>query len=631
MKVAFINMPFANIQRPSLGLSQLEAVVSQSVVEKIDVYYFNHEFCKLIGTDMFDFISNQFTSGLGDWLFRHIAFPEQPDNKTQYLNRFYPQNDPQTLAFKKGLLQFREQIDAKLDELINDNGLDNYDIVGFSSMFSQNGASFALAKKLKQRRSSICVVIGGANCESPMGEEIAKNVPQIDFVFSGPSLVSFPEFLKHYAERNLQSCNAIQGVLSKNNVDFLTKQNRIGKERPLDDYLPLDYTDFIRQFDEAFPKIKDSKLILFETSRGCWWGERAHCTFCGLNSQSMAYKTMAPEVAIGQFDDIFKYSGKCKNFSSVDNIIPQKYTHNVFPHINPPDNVNIFYEVKASLKEWEMELLSKSRVKLLQPGIEALDSSTLKLMKKGTSSFTNISFLKNCVLYDILPIWNLLIGFPGEQEHVFIKYANDLPLLSHLPPPGGCYPVRFDRYSPYFMNSKEYDLWLKPFDFYEYLYPFDKNTLNNMAYYFYDRNYASPYINMMSRWISKLNAIVARWNDSWKKANLDKSVTNELHQYQPELYFVDQNTIYDSRNGEIKSYEISAETRELLNYLDKPRSHDCLIDKFSKELSLESELEFLRSNGLVFKDENRLINLVLPRKGSDLAVLMVSAKESQVA
>ena len=28
-----------------------------------------------------------------------------------------------------------------------------------------------------------------------------------------------------------------------------------------------------------------------ETSRGCWWGERSHCTFCGLNGMGMTYRS----------------------------------------------------------------------------------------------------------------------------------------------------------------------------------------------------------------------------------------------------------------------------------------------------------------------------------------------------
>ena len=56
------------------------------------------------------------------------------------------------------------------------------DLVGFTSMFTQNVASFALARLLKESRPEIVIAMGGANCESPMGEEIARHVPAVDYV-----------------------------------------------------------------------------------------------------------------------------------------------------------------------------------------------------------------------------------------------------------------------------------------------------------------------------------------------------------------------------------------------------------------------------------------------------------------
>ena len=35
--------------------------------------------------------------------------------------------------------------------------------------------------------------------------------------------------------------------------------------------------------------------LLAESSRGCWWGEKFHCTFCGLNGAGMKYRSKSPE------------------------------------------------------------------------------------------------------------------------------------------------------------------------------------------------------------------------------------------------------------------------------------------------------------------------------------------------
>src|SRR6185312_12938146 len=110
--------------------------------------------------------------------------------------------------------------------------------------------------------------------------------------------------------------------------------------------------------------------------------------------------------------------------------------------------------------------LALGRVLRIQPGIEALLTSTLKLMRKGTTAFNGINLLKSCKRYGVTPLWNLLVGFPGETADIYQAYTKIIPSLFHLPPPSGVYPVRFDRYSPYHTHSEQYGLSLVPYDFY---------------------------------------------------------------------------------------------------------------------------------------------------------------------
>jgi hypothetical protein len=162
----------------------------------------------------------------------------------------------------------------------------------------------------------------------------------------------------------------------------------------------------------------------------------------------MSYRSMKPELAFKVLDSLFKYAGRCTHLQSVDNILPKSYLTDVLPFVDTPPTMELFYEVKADLSEEDFRVLAKARVLSIQPGIEALNTSTLKWMRKGTSVFQNLQFLINSVRYGIYPAWNLLIGFPGEELEVYEKYLEDMPLLYHLTPPGGVHPVRFDRFSP---------------------------------------------------------------------------------------------------------------------------------------------------------------------------------------
>ena len=93
-------------------------------------------------------------------------------------------------------------------------------------------------------------------------------------------------------------------------------------------------------------------------------------------------------------------------FDSVDNILPREYITDVLPRLQTPEDVTIFYEVKADLKDHEMQVLAEAGVRRLQPGIESLSTTTLKLMKKGTTAFQNLRFLKSCLRWNTDPIWS---------------------------------------------------------------------------------------------------------------------------------------------------------------------------------------------------------------------------------
>ncbi|MGB8508472.1 MAG: RiPP maturation radical SAM C-methyltransferase [Pyrinomonadaceae bacterium] len=622
-KILLLNMPFASLNLPSIGLTQIKSVLESTFGDQIsvEILYLNHDFAHLMGTSTYQNISNSAThhnAGFGDWLFRQVAFPDLEDNTEEYFGRFYPQRDERTETLKQRALEERGQLEGFIDELITKYRIDEADIVGVTSMFMQNVACLSMARKLKERNPKVITAMGGANCESPMGQEIAKNAGYVDFVFSGPALKSFPAVVQHYLDNELEKAHAVKGVFTKENcrvqtglgvVGHTTQPGGVGEELDIDAGIILDYGNFLDTFEANFPNREVEPILLFETSRGCWWGERAHCTFCGLNGESMAYRAMSPEKAIQQFEAMFKYADRAPRINCVDNILARNYFTEVFPYINPPANVRMFYEVKADLTEEEMAVLSKAQVKVIQPGIESMATSTLKLMKKGTSVFQNLFFLKNCITYDVLPEWNLLVGFPGEGEDVYKSYVRDLPLLMHLPPPSGVFPVRFDRYSPYFTKSKEYGLDLHPVDYYPLIYPFGSESLSHLAYYFTDHNFSAKYFLTMAKWIGKVRKKFEDWERLWSSQNRGSK---------PQLYFKqlgERNIVHDSRSGQMVEHYLEDTAVQVLQHMHgKPKR----IADFQHLLGhlpgfdAEKTVNFLQERGLVFQEQDRYLSLVIP-------------------
>jgi ribosomal peptide maturation radical SAM protein 1 len=610
LKISLINMPFANLGLPSIALTQLKSVLETELPGQVsvDILYLSHDFARYLGIEFYDYLTNSmesFNTGLGDWVFRQAAFPELADNAESYFRRYFPGKAPLAQRMKEMILQKRPGMDALMDELITRYEIDRNHIVGFTSMFMQNLASFAMARKLKQRNPEILTVIGGANCEFPMGGVLAERVKGIDYVFSGPALKSFPEFARHFIAGDLAKCRKVRGVLHKGSDSPKSGTETIGEDLHIDTPIPLDYGPFLDRFDQYFSDTGSKPVLPFETSRGCWWGERSHCTFCGLNGLSMGYRAMKPELALDLFKSLFRYSGRVSRLTSVDNILPKSYLKEVLPLLDTPRDMEIFYEVKADLSEEEIAVLARAGVKQIQPGIEALATSTLKLMKKGTTVFQNVKLLKLCALYGIKPHWNLLLGFPGEGAESYRKYVELLPLLVHLQPPSGAFPVRFDRFSPYFYKAKEYSLDLHPLDFYSMVYSFDDADLRNLAYYFADRNISADYFTTMAKWVRKVRAKVAEWQARWD--------TRKYH-LPPRLYFKEgAQKIYDSRSGVALEHTLSPTGLAMLRHLARPTRMEDILKVFSPEggFNAREEVALLQAKGLIFQESDRFFSLVL--------------------
>jgi ribosomal peptide maturation radical SAM protein 1 len=509
------------------------------------------------------------------------------------------------------VLELRERAERRLRALVVERGLDRAGLVGMTSMFFQTTASLALARELKRANPDLVTVLGGANCESPMGEEIARHAGAIDFVVSGPGLVAFPQLVRRLLDGEEEACHRIPGVFTRRNLEDGAHPGALAQELPLDADVPLDYDSFLADLERAFPERPVAPHLLFETSRGCWWGAKAHCTFCGLNGSTMAHRAMSPERALAQFDRLFRYFPRCDYFECVDNLMPHSYLRDVFPHLHSPAGARIFYEVKASLTADQLATLARAGVRRVQAGVESLATSTLELMKKGTTSFQNVAFLMNCLRFRIEPIWNLLVGFPGEEEEVYRRLQEEVPLLVHLPPPTDVYPVRFDRFSPYFTQAESFGLDLEPYDFYELVFPFPREALGNLAYYFMDHNPHAEYLAALLRWLDGLRSTVARWKERWAPGDGGE---------RPTLRFVDDGgggAILDSRSGAPARTDVGARGRGILEALGTARDLEQLARALGRrpDAALERDVAELAERGLLFREEGRMLSLVLPAVG----------------
>lgn len=609
MQIALVNMPFADWNRPSFALGQLSTLVQREFDgrARAHVCYLNQDMAEFFGARLYESLSvshDHVDTGIGDWLFRHIAFPGTPDTTGEYFQRYY--RGARWEDFRAQILRARDGLLPFCEELIDRYRLDEADIVGFSSMFAQHVPSMALARLIKERSPHNLTVLGGANCEAPMGAVVAEHVPAVDFVFSGPALNTFGAFVQCVLDDDVDRADTIPGILSHRNCQNPRFRAAIGTERDIDDFFLPDYDSFFHALDghsELRRTGTSEPVLFFETSRGCWWGQRSHCTFCGLNGESMAFRAMAPDLAVEQFKWLFGFAPQYTSFFCTDNVMPRNYPREVFPRLDPPPGTEIFYEVKLPLSRQDLRAMTDAGVTVVQPGIEALASSTLKLMGKGTTAFQNLQFLKNCAEFGIRPEWNLLIGFPGEDPAVYRKYVEELRDFVHLIPPHGVYMVRFDRFSPYFKRRDEYGLSLEPVDYYALTYPFDEAALTDLAYFFADQNLAPYMLNAVERH-DELSRLVAEWRAAW-----DGETEAELR-----LVAEDDGrlAVRDSRSGVLRVHPVDAATGRLLRRLSSPAKPEQLARDWREGPDdLRERLAALTEQRFLFSENGRVLSLVL--------------------
>jgi ribosomal peptide maturation radical SAM protein 1 len=331
-------------------------------------------------------------------------------------------------------------------------------IVGATTTFEQTNASFAILSRVKRLRPDVITILGGANCEGEMARGVASIGGGIDFVFSGESDVTFPALLRAAAAGDLPRERVVPGA---------PFQGLGGAPTP-------DFREYFEQRARWLgPRAEARPVeIPYETSRGCWWGQKHHCTFCGLNGEGMGYREKPADRVVADLRAIAAAHGT-RRISMTDNIMPRAYFRTLLPRLAAePERFDIFYEQKANLSLADVRALKDAGVTRIQPGMEALSSSLLRRMDKGVLARQNLMLLRYARSVGIGLEWNLLWGLPGDEPQAYDETLALMPLLRHLPPPVSIVHISIDRFSPYFEESEAHGISnVRPHPVYEDVFP----------------------------------------------------------------------------------------------------------------------------------------------------------------
>jgi len=477
--------PFVHLTGTMLGVHRIQAAARERGLE-VAVLYANLLFARQLGLDAYAQICDA-SQGLlfGERIFARAAFgvgalarPDLP-------------GDFDVHEASRRAESFCEALGERIAAV-------GYRVVGATLAFEQTAAAVALLQAVKSHDPSVVTILGGPSCDGEMAEGHLSLSPTLDHAFSGEADHTFPAFLEAVLAGDRPTTPVIHG-----------------EPIPDLDTLPLPrFDEYLDQVDRFLPDLRQLPLWLsYETSRGCWWGQKRRCTFCGVNGSRLEFRVASPDKILSDLEAIVARHGVSRVCMS-DTIVPFAFHRTLFPRLSAElPGLRFFYELKANLDLDQVQGLVDAGVHYTQPGIESLSTPLLQRMHKGVTARQNVALLRYARITGLQMLWNVLYGFPGDQAADYEQQLALMPLLHHLPPPHAVVSVVLQRFGVYVERPEEHGLvGLEPHSMYREVFP-PWADLDRLALTF-DARYPSESLETPEL-IAALEAEVVRWSEAW--------------------------------------------------------------------------------------------------------------------
>lgn len=632
MRISLVSMPWNLLETPSLPLGLL-AVRTDKCRNRheLRLHHANVSWAEylLAASDGaltpsdYDYVANVGVwHGMGDWIFTSALYGTPHWRREEYRG-YLARNGVPAGASEEMAEHAAGFIDLLAEEIVSARP----DVIGFSSTFQQNVPSLALARAVKRLAPGIRTVFGGGNCDAPMGPALHRNFPFVDYVISGEAEQSYVQFLDHLD--GLLPVEKVHG-LSWRDAGGGTVTNRPGPLLPMSEVPCPDFDPWFGMIEASPVRPYLKPVLLYEASRGCWWGEKHTCTFCGLNGLTMKYRSR-PADEVHQHLKRLVERHRVLDVVAVDNIMDLDYLRSLLPAVAADGwDLNFYYEVKSNLSERDVAVMRSAGLVHIQPGIENLSTGVLKIMDKGVHATQNVRLLRSCEENDVTVDWNYLYGFPGELDEQYETVLEQLPALVHLQPPGGALRILLERYSPYFQRPELGFPQRSPASLYRHVYDLPEEELADLVYQF-----DTPEAGIGQAVGTRLRDAVVEWNRNYAHSSLYLS-DGEGHGDDngdgggglPVV--VDRRVGWPARRIGLGGRAAAAAYRLLRG----PRTPRGLRDRLAAEgheVEAEQITEWLRSwreQGLVFEEGGRAVALATSRTSIKRGV---GAERSQAA
>ena len=494
VQVALLSPPVTYPPVPSIALSIFKSALKDAGIFS-KVIYGSFPAIHLLGTDTISKLSCYLPFRRNsEYLFARLTDVDSSISLSEFLKPFSSAclSDRQ----KESLKELMEDALKKADQIVEAIALriikKKARILDVSSIYAQQCPALAIIKRVKELDPSVVTIMGGHNVSGQMGMAILRNFPSVDYISFGEGDEAVIQFCASQLRSDQEPLP--YGIVGRKEIPD-TIPYRMTKDL---DLIPTpDYDDFFTEsrreasgYYGEIPKYYEQTFentVFLEGSRGCWWGAKHPCAFCGLNGLTNVYREKSPQRLYQEIREMTeRYPGV--NLQLSDNVLSSRMIRELPALLaggsESPASYSLLAEIKANLRPEDIKALARAGFHTTQPGIESLNDNLLKQMGKGCTAVQNIALMKYCRSVQMYPVWNLLTHIPGERREDYEQMMELIPLILHLNPPTFASNIDYVRFSRYCDHPEEYGFEFRPDPLYYSCFGNRADIVDNIGIYY---------------------------------------------------------------------------------------------------------------------------------------------------
>ncbi|MBW2516424.1 MAG: RiPP maturation radical SAM C-methyltransferase [Deltaproteobacteria bacterium] len=459
-QIALISTPWPLFNRPSVQLGTLKAYLKTRMPDlQVDIFHFYLQLAEAIGYHLYHEISER--TWLAESVYAALLYPRS----RQLAQRLFRKESAGKARMQK--IDFKaliRKIKKATDRLVHSHDWQTYGLIGFSISLCQLTSALYIIKRLKQACPKVTIVVGGALTPAIAAPALLKNFADIDMVVNGEGELPLYHIIQDL-ERSSSGPgrSSIEGVFTRQTDAMQPAAAAFAQLKRLDDLPVPDYDAYFSLLKTFEPHKRFFPTLPVEASRGCWWkrsvgpDQLTGCAFCNLNLQWEGYRSKTARRIVADIDYL---TGRHQTLSValMDNVLPPKDAHTLFQQVAKLNkDLRLFGEVRATTSLKALIAMRDCGMREVQIGIEALSSSLLKKLHKGTTAIQNLEIMRNCEALGIRNISNLILHFPGSDQDDVTETLRTLEFARPF------YPLKAVRFwlgleSPVWRNPKAYGI-----------------------------------------------------------------------------------------------------------------------------------------------------------------------------